>query len=101
MADSFVDWLVSRADVNGLYNVGTGTARSFLDVARAVFAALDRAPRVEYVDAPAGVREHYQYFTRAEMDKLRRAGFDEPFATVEDGVGRYVRDYLVAPDPYR
>ncbi|MCY3810798.1 MAG: ADP-glyceromanno-heptose 6-epimerase [Gammaproteobacteria bacterium] len=86
-----VDWLVRNASVNGLYNVGTGEARTFADLARAVFTALGREPRVEYIDIPAAIRERYQYFTQAEIGKLRRAGYERPFTTLEDGVAAYVR----------
>ena len=93
-----VDWLVSDASVNGLYNVGTGQARTFADLATAVFAALGRESRIEYVDIPAAIRERYQYFTQAEIGKLRRAGYGRPFTTLEDGVADYVRhlDYVGA-----
>lgn len=86
-----VDWLLQNPSVNGLYNVGTGQARTFADLARAVFAALGREPRVQYVDIPAAIRERYQYFTQAEIGKLRRAGYERPFTTLEDGVAAYVR----------
>ena len=93
-----VDWLVGNASVNGLYNVGTGRARTFADLATAVFRALDRETRVEYIDIPAAIRDRYQYFTQAEIGKLRRAGYEKPFTTLEDGVAGYVRhlDYVGA-----
>ncbi|MCW8130898.1 MAG: ADP-glyceromanno-heptose 6-epimerase [Planctomycetota bacterium] len=75
---------------NGLYNVGTGKARSFLDLANAVFAAMGRTPVVEYVPTPEIIRDKYQYFTEAATAKLKRAGFARPFAGLEDGVKRYV-----------
>src|SRR3546814_13444787 len=90
-----------RPEVSGLFNVGTGQARSFADLAAALFAALDRAPRIDYVDMPAPLRGRYQYFTEARMERLRAAGYRKPFTTLEDGVGRYVRDFLATPDPYR
>jgi ADP-L-glycero-D-manno-heptose 6-epimerase len=96
-----VDWLVRTREVSGLFNVGTGTARSFADLAAAVFAALGREPRIEYVDTPVEIRDRYQYFTQADVSKLRGAGFDEPFTVLEDGVARYVRDYLATDDAYR
>ena len=96
-----VEWLLRTPQTNGLYNVGTGTARSFADLATAVFAALGREPRIEYVDTPLEIRERYQYFTKADVSKLRRAGFSEPFTELEDGVTEYVRRYLATNDPYR
>jgi ADP-L-glycero-D-manno-heptose 6-epimerase len=91
-------WLGGNAD--GLFNVGTGEARSFDDLARAVFRASNREPRIAYVDMPEAMRGRYQYFTRSNPEKLRRAGYTRPFTSLEDGVRRYVQDYLVKPDPY-
>ena len=86
-----VDWLVGNASVNGLFNVGTGKARTFADLATVVFTALGREPLVEYIDIPTAIRDRYQYFTQAETGKLRRAGYERPFTTLEDGVAGYVR----------
>jgi len=96
-----IGWLYANREVNGLFNVGTGKARSFADLAAAVFAALDRPPKIEFVDTPVEIRDKYQYFTQADMAKLRRAGFDEPFTELEDGVADYVRRYLAEDNPYR
>jgi ADP-L-glycero-D-manno-heptose 6-epimerase len=94
-------WLLDATGANGLYNVGTGKARSFKDLATAVFAALGRAPNIEYVDTPIAIRDKYQYFTEARMERLRAAGYAKPFTGLEDGVARYVRGYLETVDPYR
>ena len=94
-------WLFAHPDVSGLFNMGTGKARSFADLARAVFAALGKEANIHYVDTPEEIREKYQYFTEAKMDRLRGAGYDKPFTAIEEGVGRYVRDYLDTDDPYR
>jgi ADP-L-glycero-D-manno-heptose 6-epimerase len=94
-------WLLDHPQVSGLFNVGTGTARTYVDLARAVFAAMNRAPEIVFVDTPEHLRAQYQYFTRARMERLRAAGYDRPFTPLEDGVATYVRDYLLAPDPYR
>lgn len=96
-----VSWLLDTPSVSGLFNLGTGEARSFRDLAHAVFAALNRAPAIEYVDTPAQIRDKYQYFTQAEMGRLRAAGYTAPFTSLEDGVADYVRGYLEADDPYR
>jgi len=96
-----VDWLYRNNKVDGLFNVGTGKARSFADLAGALFAALGGEPRIEYVETPEEIRDKYQYFTQAEMAKLRDAGYAEPFTELEDGVADYVRNYLSADDPYR
>jgi ADP-L-glycero-D-manno-heptose 6-epimerase len=81
--------------------MGTGKARSFGDLAAAVYRALDRSPRIEYIDTPFEIRDKYQYFTEARMERLRQAGYAQAFTEIEDGVGRYVRDFLAAADPYR
>jgi len=94
-------WLLDATGANGLYNVGTGKARSFKDLATAVFAALGRAPNIEYIDTPIAIRDKYQYFTEARMERLRAAGYTKPFTGLEDGVARYVRGYLETVDPYR
>jgi ADP-L-glycero-D-manno-heptose 6-epimerase len=86
---------------SGLYNVGSGTARSFLEVAMIVFEALGLAPDVEYVDLPANLRDKYQYFTCARMDKLRAGGYTTPPTSLESGLTRYVRDFLDTDDPFR
>jgi len=80
----------------GIYNLGTGRARSFLDLARATFAALGRAPAIEFVDTPAELRARYQYFTEARMEKLRGAGWSRPPTPLEDGVADYVKRLLAA-----
>ena len=84
------DWLVREASVNGLYNVGTGRSRTFRELATAVFGALDEEVRIEYIDVPIALRDRYQYFTEAEIGKLRRAGYRRRFTTLEDGVRAYV-----------
>jgi ADP-L-glycero-D-manno-heptose 6-epimerase len=94
-------WLLDHDEVNGLFNMGTGKARSFADLAAATFRALGREPALEFVDTPIAIRDKYQYFTQASMTRLRNAGYDRPFTSLEDGVADYVQRYLVAPDPYR
>ena len=94
-------WLLDHAEVNGLYNVGTGHARSFVDLIHALFAALGRPARIAYRDMPETLRDHYQYFTQARMERLRAAGYARPFTPVEQGVRRYVERYLSQADPYR
>ncbi|HYH18594.1 MAG TPA: ADP-glyceromanno-heptose 6-epimerase [Azospirillum sp.] len=94
-------WLLDTPEVSGLFNVGTGKARSFKDLAEATFAALGLEPRIAYVDMPEHLRDKYQYFTQASTDRLRAAGFTRPFIELEEGVRRYVQDFLEQPDPYR
>ena len=95
-----VQWLLAHRDVSGLYNLGTGRARSFAELAQALFAALQRPAQIEYVDTPAAVLAHYQYFTEARMERLREVGYTQPFTSLEEGVADYVQRYLSQPDPY-
>jgi len=87
-------FLLDNPHVTGLFNVGTGKARSFKDLALATFAALEREPVIDYFDMPKEIRDRYQYFTRAEMSKLVAAGYTKPMTSLEDGVADYVRNYL-------
>jgi ADP-L-glycero-D-manno-heptose 6-epimerase len=96
-----VAWLVTHERVNGVFNLGSGRARSFNDVANAVFAAAGREPSIEYIEMPKALRPRYQYFTEAKMDRLRAAGYGAPLTSLEDGVDDYVRGYLGPGDPYR
>jgi ADP-L-glycero-D-manno-heptose 6-epimerase len=94
-------WLIDTPSVSGIFNVGTGEARSFRDLITALFHALDRAPKIEYVDMPPSVRDQYQYFTQAEIENLRRAGYNADFTSLEEGVSRYVKSFLNQADRYR
>jgi ADP-L-glycero-D-manno-heptose 6-epimerase len=94
-------WLYDHPAVNGLFNIGTGKARSFADLAAATFRAVGREPVLEFVDTPVEIRDKYQYFTEARMERLREAGYDKPFTSLEDGVADYVTNFLARPDPYR
>jgi len=85
-----VGWLLRNPKVTGLFNVGTGVARSFLDLVNAVAAAVGRSPKIRFIDTPAELRDKYQYFTRADITKLRSAGFDQPFHSLEDGTRDFV-----------
>lgn len=94
-------WLYENEKVSGLFNVGTGQARSFKDLALAVYSALDEEPMINYVPTPENIRDKYQYYTQANMDKLRAAGFDKEFTSLEDGVRVYVQNYLSKDDPFK
>ena len=100
-AVAVVRWLIDTPAVSGLFNVGTGKARSFRDLMMALFAALGREPAIEYVDMPEQIRDSYQYFTQAETENLRRAGYNADFTALEDAVRRYVTQYLDRADRYR
>ena len=86
--------LVEHRDVNGLFNCGTGEARSWNDLAGAVFTAMGREPAIDYIDMPVALRGRYQYHTQADLAKLRAAGYDRPFTSLEDGVADYVHTWL-------
>jgi ADP-L-glycero-D-manno-heptose 6-epimerase len=94
-------WLLDEASVNGLFNLGSGRARSWLELAKALFQALGREEKVAFVEMPEALRDRYQYFTEAPMEKLRAAGYERPFTSLEDGVADYVEKHLARPDPYR
>jgi len=88
-------FLMEHRKNSGIYNLGTGKARSFNDLGVATFQALGLTPTIEYIDTPADIRDKYQYFTEATMQKLRSIGYDKPFTSLEDGVEDYVQNYLV------
>ena len=87
-------WLMDNQPENGLYNVGTGKARTFKDLVRAIFDTLGLPENIEYVDTPEDIRDKYQYFTEADMTKLLKAGYDKSFYTLEEGVKDYVANFL-------
>lgn len=80
--------------ISGIYNVGTGKARTFDDLVKATFSALDKQTKIEYIDMPEDIRDTYQYFTEAKINKIRSAGYSQPFYSLEAGVEDYVRNYL-------
>jgi len=100
-AIAVVHWLMQTPAVSGIFNVGTGVARSFRDLMTAMFAALQRPPAIEYIDMPAAIRDSYQYFTQAETANLRRAGYNADFTPLETAVARYVTCYLDRDNRYR
>lgn len=94
-------WLLATPAANGIFNVGTGVARSFRDLMHAAYAALGTTPNIEYIDMPVQIRDSYQYFTQGEGDRLRLAGYNGGFTALEDSVAAYVKDFLDRPDRYR
>ena len=88
-------FLFEKKPKNGIYNLGSGKARTFLDLALATFKALDKKPDIEFIDTPIDIRDKYQYFTEANMNKLIKAGYNKPFTSLEEGVSDYVSHYLV------
>lgn len=93
-------WLLDTPSVSGLFNVGTGIARTYRDMANAVCVAAEVTPRVEFVDMPDRLKGQYQVFTQARMERLLAAGYSTAFTSLEDGIHRYVRDYLRVRDHY-
>jgi ADP-L-glycero-D-manno-heptose 6-epimerase len=87
-------YLMNDKNDSGIYNLGTGHAMPFLDLANAVFAALSIPPKIEFIDTPADIRDKYQYFTEAPMQKLRSTGYSKPFYTLAEGITEYVQGYL-------
>lgn len=96
-----IEFLLQSPQVSGIFNAGSGQARSFADLARATFDAAGKTPSVDYVDTPLSIRDRYQYFTEARMDRIRAAGFEGQSTPLEEGVRRYVQDFLATADPYR
>ncbi len=93
-------WLLENQIPSGLYNLGTGEARTFEDLVKATFAAMGKPANIEYIDMPDDIRDKYQYFTEADMNKLREAGYTEKFYTLEEGVSEYVKDFLLPKKYY-
>ncbi len=100
-AVAVVRWVLETPSVCGIFNVGTGKACSFREMIVAMFTALGRPPQIEYIDMPPAIRDTYQYFTRAEMENLQRAGYNAGFTPLEQAVERYVKQYLDRDDRYR
>jgi ADP-L-glycero-D-manno-heptose 6-epimerase len=94
-------WLLATPSVSGLFNVGTGTARSFRDLMLAAYAALGAKPNIQYVDMPEAIRGSYQYFTQSEVDRLQHAGYNGGFTALEDAVDAYVKGFLDRTDRFR
>ena len=94
-------WLLAAPDVSGIFNVGTGKARSFKDLILSAYAALGTSSNIRYVDMPEQIRGSYQYFTQSEVDRLQRAGYNGGFTPLEEAVGSYVKGFLDSADRFR
>lgn len=94
-------WLLDEQKRSGIFNIGTGEARSFLDIAKALGRVVNRPVDVEFIDMPESIRDRYQYYTEADMTKLRAAGYDRPYASLEEGVADYVLAHLARENRYR
>ncbi|HYE42672.1 MAG TPA: ADP-glyceromanno-heptose 6-epimerase [Caulobacteraceae bacterium] len=100
-AADVVRWLLYRKDVCGIFNLGSGQARSFLDLVNALYAAAGKEPRIEFTPMPEVIRDKYQYFTEADMLRLAAAGYNKPPTSLDAGIADYVTRFLSQPDPYR
>ena len=99
-AAAIVAYFLNNHDRSGIYNVGTGQARAFKDLAIAVMTSMGKKPSITYIDMPQDLHGRYQYFTEANVAKLRDSGYTQPFHTLEEGVADYVQNYLMKSDPY-
>src|SRR5690606_38753068 len=99
-AAAVVCHFLQNARHSGIYNVGTGQARAFNDLASAVMTSMEKSPDITSIDMPEDLQGKHQYFTEATMDKVRAAGYSQPFHTLEEGVRDYVQSYLLQADPY-
>lgn len=93
-------FFMENRDVNGIFNIGTGQARTFDDLAKSLFDALDKPVDIEYFDMPEDIRPNYQYYTEADLSKLRNAGYSDDTYSLEDGINDYVQNYLTKKNPY-
>ena len=98
---SVVMWLLKNPNVSGLFNVGTGQARSFYDLAKATWAALGKEPKIGFKDMPETLKDRYQYYTQADLSNLRAKGYNKPMTPLEEGVRQYVQDFLDKEDSYK
>lgn len=94
------DWLMQNKPASGIYNLGTGKARAFEDLVKATFAGLDKPDKINFIDMPEDIRDKYQYFTEADMHKLKDAGYSQSFFSLEKGIDDYVRNYLAKGEYY-
>ncbi len=93
-------WFYQHPNKSGIFNVGTGHARTFSDLAKAIFSTLQKTPEIEFFDMPQTLKAKYQNFTEADTSNLRKAGYEKPFTSLEEGVRLYVQNYLTQDDPY-
>ena len=89
-------FLMHHRKNSGIYNLGSGKARTFLDLTKTVFKALNKKEVIEFMDTPLDIRDKYQYFTEANMNKLKNIGYSKPFYSLEDGATDYVQNYLTS-----
>ena len=93
-------WMLKKTQINGIFNVGTGKARSFYDLAKATWNAVGNEPKIGFKEMPETLRDKYQYYTQADLTRLRNAGFTRPMTTLEEVIRKYVQNFLIKEDPY-
>ena len=99
-AVKIIMFIYNNKSINGIFNAGTGIARSFNDIAKIIFSILGKKENIQYIDMPENIRNFYQYFTRADMRKIRSAGYKETFLSLEESIQDYIKNYLLKEDPY-
>ena len=92
---NIIGWFIDNKNINGIFNVGTGNPRSFYDLACSVFKNSNVKNKIKYIDTPKNLREQYQYFTKANIKKLRKTGYKKKFFSLEDGISDYIRNHLI------
>ena len=95
---AIINWLINNPQINGIYNCGTGKGRTFVDLVNAMFKSIKTDPKIEFIEMPTNIKNQYQYYTEADMSKIRKAGYNIPFTSLEDGVYDYVTKYLLKPN---
>ena len=98
---SVILWILDNSSISGIFNCGTGQARSFKDLAMAMYSSINKQPSIKYIEMPKNLKEQYQYFTEAKMDKIIEAGYHKKFIKLEDGIEDYVQNYLSNKRTYR
>jgi len=99
-AVKIIMFIYKNKSINGIFNAGTGIARSFNDIAKTIFSILGKKENIQYIDMPENIRNSYQYFTQADVKKIRNAGYKETFLSLEESIQDYIKNYLLKEDPY-
>ena len=94
-------WLLKNPNVSGLFNVGTGQARTFYDLAKATWTAMGKEPKIGFKEMPETLRDKYQYYTQADLSNLRAKGYNKPMTPLEEGIRQYVQNFLNKEDAYK
>ncbi len=98
---ALINWLIDNKDISGLFNCGSGIERTFEDLVKAMFKAINVPPKIEYIEMPKNIKKQYQYYTKAQMSKIRNKGYKIKALTLEEGIYNYVTNYLLSEDKYK